>query len=242
MLKYTLILSFLCCIQLSYSEIIKVGLEPFPPLINKDKSGYSIDLLREIEKVSDFKFKIAIMPYNRAKKLLKEGRVSLIGHTPYRNEVKEFYDYAKDLNWSIPAIVDLYSLKKISIKNYKKIKRIGVPRGNKEFFSELFKIPLENFIEGSLENLVAMLKRGRLNAVLFERAAIMSTIKKQKLSKIHYLKIDTLEASFAVRIDTKGKKLIQKLNKILKKVGNSKVYKKYYTEYLKLPTSGIVKI
>lgn len=42
-----------------FAETIKVSVEPFPPLINEDKTGASITLLKEIEKVTDLKFDIS---------------------------------------------------------------------------------------------------------------------------------------------------------------------------------------
>jgi len=69
MKKITLIRFFLYSIQHGFTEVIKVGLEPFPPLITKIKTGYSIKLLKAIEKVTDLKFGITIMSYNQAKKI-----------------------------------------------------------------------------------------------------------------------------------------------------------------------------
>lgn len=67
-----------------FGREVKVGFEPLPPLIVDKDTGYTIDMLKAIEKISDFKFTIKIMPYNRAKHMLKTGGVDLAGHTPYR--------------------------------------------------------------------------------------------------------------------------------------------------------------
>jgi polar amino acid transport system substrate-binding protein len=142
------------------AQEIRVGLELFHPLINDKKSGYSIDLLKAIEKQSDLKFKIEIMTYARAKKELKYGRVDLIGHTPKGYESKEFYEYAQDLDWEIPTSSDMFVIDKkyLDINNLRK-GRVGTLLGNADFLSESFKIPRELFYEvKNITQLVLMLK------------------------------------------------------------------------------------
>lgn len=87
---------------------------------------------------------LAIAPYNRAKLDLKSGKTDLIGHTPHGKETQDFYVYAQDLAWSIPAVTDIYAMKKETIEpsSFAAIKVIGVPRGKREF-SELYKIPFD---------------------------------------------------------------------------------------------------
>ena len=85
-LKVLIIITFIINTALSFGEEIKVGVEPFPPLINENGTGYAIDMLKEIEKQSDLKFQISFMPYNRAKSELKNGSVDLIGLTPQGKE------------------------------------------------------------------------------------------------------------------------------------------------------------
>ncbi len=103
---FIFVLFFFLWVSLIHAENILVGLEPFPPLITEDKKGLSVELLRAVEKISDLRFKIKIMRYDLAKFRLKKGKRHLIGHTPYKVEVKEFYEYAQELDWSINAIVD----------------------------------------------------------------------------------------------------------------------------------------
>ncbi len=102
-------------IQPLFSETIQVGLEPLPPLIVSKTEGLTVQMLKKIEGISDLKFNIKIMPYNRAKKFLKDGQISLMGHTPHRQETKEFYTYGKELNWSVPTMIDIYGMKKANV-------------------------------------------------------------------------------------------------------------------------------
>jgi len=226
-----------------FAETIKVSVEPFPPLINEDKTGASITLLKEIEKVTDLKFEIIIAPYNRAKLDLKSGKTDLIGHTPHGKETQDFYAYAQDLAWSIPAVTDIYAMKKETIEpsSFAAIKVIGVPRGNKEFFSELYKIPLTKLYEGELDNLLKMLKIGRINAFIFERASSMETLKKLKIEGVSYKALEVIGASFGTRKDAQGSALKEKLDKAIKTIDVKKIYKGYET-YTNMPSKGVVRL
>jgi len=242
MLKRALtLLSILFLSSIAFSEVIRVGLEPFPPLIIDKKSGYTIELLKAIEKISDIKFEIKIMPYNRAKEELKEGRLDLIGHTPYKLEAKEFYVYAEELDFNIGVKADIYVKDKAKLKDIKKLK-IGTPRGNETFASDLLGIQVKNFHPGDLENLLRMLSAGRIDAFWFERASTMSTLEKLKIKNIYYEENpkESINASLAVKKDKKGRELKKRLDLLLKKVDKKKILKDLNI-YNALPGSGKVK-
>ncbi|WP_338637070.1 substrate-binding periplasmic protein [Spirobacillus cienkowskii] len=226
-----------------YCLEIKVGLEPMPPLIIDENSGYTVKLLKEIEKKSNLKFDIQIMTYSRASEELKKGRLDLIGHTPKNKETKEFYTFAQELDFYIPTCLDLYMTKPINIKNneLKKISIIGTPLGNKDFFGNMFDIPIKNFKEGTIENLFKMLSAGRIDAFLFERASSMTTIKQLKINNIYYSLLDgELDASLAVKNDKNGSILKKRLDEEIKKINLNKLFKDYY-KYTNLPKKGYVK-
>lgn len=225
----------------AYAETVKVGFEPFPPLIVDENNGYTIKLLKAIEKSTDLKFTITIMPYNRAKKELSEGSIDLIGHTPYQQEAKEFYNYAQETIFTIDSQTDLYVIDENKLKDISKLK-IGIPRGNEDFASEVLGVPKENFYLGAIDNLLPMLKAGRIDAFWFERASTMETIKKLKLTNIFYMALPStpIAAGLAVKKDAKGTALKTKLDKALSDVDYKKILKDYNT-YLKLPAKGIVK-
>jgi polar amino acid transport system substrate-binding protein len=240
------VLLVLCFIGLmvfqAKAEVVRVGLEPFPPLITEDGKGHSVDMLRAIEKMSDLKFDIKIMTYVQAKEGLKEGKLDLIGHTPQGKEAKDFYDYAQDLKWGIVTITDIFGLHKedIAPDKYKALKMIGTPKGNKEVYHEIFGIPLQNFYEADMDTLLKMLENGKLNAYIFERASTMYTIKKLKLKNIQYRMLDdSIRASFAVRKDERGNKLRDKLDNYMQQANILKTLSGYY-QFINLPMEGSV--
>ncbi len=199
--------------------------------------------LEEVEKISDLKFNIKIMPYNRAKNELKKGKTELMGHTPHRSETKDFYEYGQELNWSVLTKIDVYSVKKgnVGIDKYKTLSIIGTPRGNKEFLSGVLGIPLEQFYEGNLENLLGMLEKGRIDALLFERASTQTSIKKIKMKNVYYAEVMDVAASFAVQKTPQGTILMKKLDDLINKSSQTKIFKDYL-EFVTLPKNGIVSI
>ena len=235
---------FLSILSMSYSfaETIEVGLEPFPPLIVDEKSGYTVDILKEIESISDFKFNIKMMPYIRAKKMLKKGRIDLMAHTPFGAETKEFYAYAQELPFVIPTRNAVFSMNSDNFKEIPK-KKIGVPRGNEGFLSEITGIPIDNFYLGEIENLIKMLNANRIDLFWFEFASTMSTIKSLNIKDVHYMEYpeQQISAGIAVRKDEKGNELKKKLTRLLEKIDKKRILKDYLI-YLDLPPKGIVQL
>lgn len=222
------------------AETVKVGLEPMPPLINKDGTGYTVELFQAIEAISDIQFDIKVMVYTRAKLELKSGRIDLIAHTPYQLETVDFYEYAQDIDWYIETRADLYTHDKENFKNIEHL-TIGIPRGNKEFVSQLLGISVANFYEGTLTNLLQMLERKRIDAFWFERASTMTTIQALHIEPVYYIRMpqDMISAGIAVRKDQRGARLKNKLDTLIKHIDHKRIFQKYLL-YLKLPDTGIV--
>jgi len=237
------------------SEIL-VGLEPFPPLVNEDGTGLVINMLDAMQERSQLTFNYQIMTYARAKKELKNARINLVGLTPKNSETKEFYQYAQELSWHFETTVDFYAN---SPSNFDLASlpahSIGTLIGNADFFAELANIPRDKFIEvSSLSQLILMMARGRLKVILFERVAMMSTIKKlsqNRLSpspieflsldnsqKIYYKKFKMIAASLAVANNAEGKTLKKQLDKLLSE--NTSQYFKKIAPYAQLPDSGVI--
>ncbi len=228
--------------QAAFSEEIVVGLEPLPPLIINKNTGYTIDMLRQIEKQTDLTFKIRMMPYNRVKYSLKNGDIDLGGHTPYKMETPDFYEYAVDVDWSVTTLIDIYSKDpgKIASDDYKTSMSIGTPRGNQDFMGEMFGIPTENFKINELDNIVRMVNAGRIEFILFERSATMSTIQKFKFDTIHYRMVDdSIKAGFAVNRNDRGQKVKALLEAAIKNVDQDLLFKDFF-QYTKLPAKGVV--
>lgn len=239
----------------SHSETL-VGLEPFPPLVNEDGSGFVIDMLNSLQENSTLRFNYQIMTYARAKRELKSHRIDMVGLTPKDNETESFYQYAQELAWHFDTTVDLYSTSPthFDIKNLPE-GSIGTLIGNADFFAELAQVPREKFVEvSSLAQLIMMMARGRLKVILFERVAMMSTIKQlqndlntkipiefnspESPQKIYYQKFKIIAASLAVANDEAGARLKKQLDELLYE--NTSRYFKKITPYAQLPDNGVI--
>ena len=235
---------------------ITVGLEPFPPLVNEDGSGFVINMLNGLKENSTLNFNFQIMTYARAKKELKNQRIDMVGLTPKDSETQKFYQYAQELVWHFDTTVDLYSTSPTHF-NLDDLpnKSIGTLIGNADFFSELAEVPREKFIEvSSLTQLIMMMARGRIKVVLFERVAMMSTINKlqselnsevptelnssQCPQKIYYKKFKLIAASLAVAKNEAGDQLKKQLDELLAK--NTLPYFTKIAPYAELPDSGVI--
>ena len=58
----------------------------------------------------DVNFDVSIVPFSRAKQDLYNGKFQLIGMTAYQAEGNEFYSRAMELDWFIPAKIDIYTM------------------------------------------------------------------------------------------------------------------------------------
>lgn len=223
------------------AQDVHIGLEPLPPIINENGQGYAVDMFKAIEAISDLKFHFHIMNYARAKKELQKQSLDMIGLTPQGHETKNFYQSAEDINWSVSAKIDLFTLDKkyFNIKLLPK-QSIGTLRGNADFFSEALNIPRDKFIEiSTLTQLTKMLQRKRLKLITFERASTMTTIKKFNITGVYYKKVAEIPASFAVYKNRKGQELKEKIDKLLAQV-KSKSYFYSYFKYHKLTDTGLL--
>lgn len=240
-LVFSLLTLLTCLTKGANAEDIHMGVEPFPPIITADGTGYAMDMFKAIEVISDLKFHFHVMNYARAKKELKNSSLDIIGLTPKGYETTDFYQYAEDLQWSIPAKIDLFTLN-TEYLNTKELpeQSIGTLRGNADFFSELLNIPRNKFIEvSSLPQLVQMLERKRLNIITFERAATMSTLDKFKVTNVYYQNVTEIPASFAVQNNKAGKKLKEKIDSLLKLIKSDHYFTEYF-RYQNLPDNGKV--
>lgn len=240
MINRGLLLSLLLLPQALQAEPVQVRLEPFPPLVNSDGSGLAVDLLELVAEHSGLEFAIQIMPYSRAKFQLRNGQADLIGPVPIGLESGDFYDYAVELNWRLDTQADLYVLdQELLAPAAVASLEIGVPLGNAEFFAELMDLPASQFTESSLVNLVQMLARGRIDALLFERASTFQTLEAHSVTDVHYQNLFSIPAGFAARNDEQGRVLRDTLDALLEDLDYSAILSAYH-EYLSLPDAGKV--
>lgn len=220
------------------SDRLRVGLEPFPPLILENGTGYSIDWLRALAKQAGMTLEVEIMPYSRAKVALMGGKVDLIGHTPYGLETDEFYRYAVELDARVPTKMDAFSLSVTGLNPTPDNGiLIGAPFGNSAFISELTGIDRARFVEGSLPRLVSMMQAGRIDTVIFERMSVVGQIRKRAGPPVFYRLVKEIDAGFAV--NRSRPTLLRRLNGAAARVDRKVIYGPY-TNLLDWPDEGRV--
>lgn len=222
---------FLLLAAMVHAETVAVRLEPLPPLVVDEDTGLTIELLRAVEAVSDFRFAIEVVPYSRAKYQLRNGQASLIGHTPVGFESPDFYHYAQDLDWQVATGADLFARDPamLALENTEDI-YIGTPLGNAAFFAELTGVPIQRFVEASLPNLVQMLAHGRVQVVVFEAVSARRAIRDAGLSGVHFRHLADVHAGLAVRRDDAGSELRRRLDAAIDKVDLEAIFGDYLEE------------
>lgn len=211
------------------AETIEVRLEPFPPLVTESGGGLTVALLNRVAARSELDFNIEIVPYSRAKYQLRNGQADLIGHTPVGYESDEFYDYAQELDWKLPTAADVFAMEPVwlDLPGGNPDFYVGAPLGNAEFFSEITGVPLDRFVESTLPNLVQMLARGRIQALIFERASTRSYIWEARLEGVHYRMINRIDAGLAVRQGPAGDRLRARLEALIREVNTRELLADY---------------
>ncbi len=241
-LRYSMIIGLLLVVTTSsYADearvSLRVGLEPFPPLITEQKTGYSVEWLKEVAGTAGFDMTIQVMPYSRAKSALKTGQVDIIGHTPHGLENDAFYTFASELDYSVMVSLDAVSVNEEDIQQDKLDSvYVGTPFGNASFISELLKLTEDRFVEGTLPNIVDMMLAGRINTVVFERAAIFIQVQKHQAS-VYYRKVKQVSAGFAIRSD--NPELLARLNDAALQIDSQAIYQDY-TEKFDWPDEGFI--
>ena len=219
---------------------LEVRLEPFPPLVHEDGTGLAVELLERVEKISDFRFNIRVMPYSRARFEVRAGKADLFGPVPLGLETGDFEQWAHELQWYFETRSDLFALDGDNLDPERlQSLSIGVPLGNAGFFAALTGVPREQFTETDLENLVQMLASGRIDALLFERASTMRMLRRLEIEGVQYRNLYSIPAGFAVRRENGGEAMAARLDELFGEVDAEKIIRAYQP-YLDLPDRGRV--
>jgi len=218
-------------------------MEPFPPFVNAQGNGLTIDMLHAIEAISDLEFDIEIMTYARAKQQLKNNRLDIIGHTPKNLETASFYQYAQELEWIVDTTSDIFVFDRKHF-NLLKLKkgRIGTTLGNADFFSKQMNIPRDKFIQtATMRQLVDMFIKRRIDVLVFERVSVMTLLQEQKITGVYYQSIGKVPASLGVHKNASGDELKEKLDLLIKQLPLDDIFSGYL-KYTSLPKKGKVPI
>lgn len=133
-MKKTLISCLLLVVVLCFCEQVKfVSGDFYPPFIYRNERGeavgISIEILKAIEKVSDLRFNVELMPFSKALELVKNGEadmINLIFRTPER---EKFFLFSKPV-LQVQSLV--WFRKDLNLKDFKDLTAhiVGVIEGD----------------------------------------------------------------------------------------------------------------
>ena len=218
-------------------------MEPFPPFVNAQGNGLTIDMLHAIEDISDLEFNIEIMTYARAKHQLKNNRIDIIGHTPKDLETPSFYQYAQELDWIVNTTSDIFVFDRQYFDLAKlKSGRIGTTLGNADFLAKQMNIPRDKFIQtATMRQLIDMFVKRRIDVLVFERVSVMTLLQELKITGVYYQSIGKVPASLGVYKNSSGDELKKKLDGLIKQLPLDEIFSGYL-KYTILPDKGKVPI
>ncbi len=212
-----------------------------PPYVNQDRSGLTVDMLRALEKISDYRFDIEIMTYARIKQQLENRQLDLGGLTPKDRESASFYQYAQELDWHYQTTGDLvfFNQSFTQIKNIAP-KRIGTTLGNADFLAQQLDLPASYFIEVATPyQLTDMFINRRIDVMFFERISMMYLLQNYPILGAYYHTIADIPISLAVPKTAKGNQLKTELDKLLKVISVERIYS-CAEAFRSLPNHGVV--
>jgi len=218
-------------------------MEAFPPFVDAQGKGLTIDMLHAIEDVSDLEFTIEIMTYARAKHQLKNHRIDIIGHTPKNLETAQFYQYAQELEWIVDTTSDIFVFDRKHLDLSKLTKgRVGTTLGNADFFAKQMNISRDKFIQtATVSQLVNMFIKRRIDVLVYERVSVMTLLQEHKVTDVYYQSIGKVPASLGVYKNAAGDKLKKQLDEFIKQLPLDDIFSGYL-QYTTLPDKGKVPI
>lgn len=223
----------------SKTDTLRVGLEPFPPLITEEASGYSVNWLRAVADEADMTLKLRVMPYSRAKLSLMAGKVDLIGHTPYGLESDRFYHFAQELSHRVITRLEAFSLSRDDLALTANTNTfVGTPFGNMGFIADITGLNQDRFVEGTLENVVNMLLAERVDTVIFERVSVITRLRDETEQLVYYRQLRQVDAGFAIRAGDSA--LRKRLEKAIENVDAEAIYRPY-VNLRDAPDEGVIR-
>lgn len=238
---WILSLGLLLAVPPSQAETLVAAFEPLPPHIEDNGNGLLPSLLTQLDSTSSATFSIELMPYSRAKRELENGRVDLIGFTPYAMETDAFYRFAVEIRWPYAVATDFITLNPALLTDFDQ-RQIGIPYGNESFAVQMLGVAPEKLYLAELDQLILMLLRGRLDLVWFERSSLHRELAKHPdRPAIHYRQqpAQSIPIAIAVRKDAKGERLKQWLEHEIEQ-GNVPPLSPDDTALSQSPVEGVV--
>ena len=227
--------------SLSQERAVNVSLDIFTPFVNQDKSGLTLDLFEEIERNSDLKFNYNFDHYDKVKLNLFQGKADVVGHVPITFGSKPIEKFGQYIDLQIDMIADFY-VTDINKLNDLSSLTIGTIRGNRQAASSASGLSISQFVVFSdNENMFNNLKKGTIDAIYYERLAIMSSCKELDLTGVYYQQypMDTFQFGFLTGNDEYGKLLKKKLDAIIRKIDINGLLGDR-EKYFNIPQNGLV--
>ncbi len=215
-------LFFCFSVPATAAETITVATDEWSSYTNQDGTGYYFDLLRAVFPEPEYKLDIKIVPYARSVQMALNNQAHVVLGI-YKEEVPEGqvskYVVEQDL---VDALVSPELNK--SWKGAESLAGKSVVAKIDYGFNTITDVKMNYAEKASLENMVKMLKAGRVDAVLDYEEDLDPIIKAEKLDDSFAIKKSVMGSPiyFGFSGDEAGKKYLKRFNEEYKKLWDAK--------------------
>lgn len=163
----------------AHAETLTVAAKHISGFVDSPYRGKFIELLREVEKVSDYTFKISVLPPARAIHIFEAGQADILLPHPVKESALAESFYRKD------SFV-FYQCDHSPLRKYQdlKNKKLALTRGFHYKSDELLHYAKELTVVTNDEIALRMVNQGRVDATIGEFSSLDYLIREYKLKNI----------------------------------------------------------
>ncbi|MDX1694558.1 MAG: transporter substrate-binding domain-containing protein [Ketobacteraceae bacterium] len=191
MVRIVLVL-LLCCVPsllLAGETTLTVAAKQIRGMVDSPTTGAFVKMLRAVEKISDIRFNIMVLPPARAVQVFETGGADILLPHPYRTTeiARSFYTKRSFVFHQCQAPLTQY----VDLKG----KSVAITRGYQYDHEMLARYAREIVIVSSDEIALRMLNQSRVDAVIGEEMSLRAVIADNQLENVCYDRDRVIEAS-----------------------------------------------
>ena len=225
---------------LAHIKVVNSATElDYPPfsvvLEDGTASGFSVELMRAVLKVTGHDVAFKIQPWNTIKDDLSEGRLEVLPAVGRSPEREHLYDFTVPYITLYGAVFTRDNERSIKRLNDLEGRRIGVMRGDNAEEFMLRSGYADDLVTGTtVDEVLRMLSRGELDAVVVQELVGTSLIKKLGLSNIKpaIAPLKEFSQDFCFAVPKGHQSLLAELNEGLSVVIANGTYERLYDKWI----------
>ncbi len=172
---------------------VQVAVDHWPPLINDGRDGgelrgLEVNIIKELFKRADVKYKFVICPWTRCLSMAKHGKIGFLTHVSMKDERKEFLEYltppyyTKDIRVFVMRIGEGHKIKKFEDLYKFKLGAVQDIFYGEKFDKELKAGKFDIMIGNENRDFLQLLMHKRIDAFIDSEIMVKDQIKRDNLT------------------------------------------------------------